>query len=64
MAQSPMSEISVAPVFIVLRSSTRSQSIAEQSSDVISTLAEPGARRRQGYLLYAEVVAGVSINLI
>ena len=64
MTQFSMPEIPVIPIFTVLRPSTRPQSIAEQSSDVISTLAEPGARRRQGYLLYAEVVAGVSINLI
>ncbi len=46
MAQSPMPEIPVTPIFTVLRPSTRLQSIAEQSSDVVSTLAEPGAQPR------------------
>jgi len=46
MAQSPIPEIPVTPIFTVLRPSTRPQSIAEQSSDVASTLAEPGAQPR------------------
>ena len=46
MSQSPMPEIPVAPVFTVLRSSTRTQSIAEQSNDVASALAELGAEPR------------------
>jgi len=46
MSQSPMPEIPVAPVFTVLRFSTRTQSIAEQSNDVASTLAEPGTEPR------------------
>jgi len=46
MAQSSMPEIPVTPIFTVLRPSTRPQSIAEQSSDVASTLAEPGAQPR------------------
>ena len=41
-----MPEIPVTPIFIVLRPSMRPQSIAEQSSDVASTLAEPGAQPR------------------
>ena len=46
MAQSPIPEIPVTPIFTVLRPSTRPQSIAEQNSDVIFTLAEPGAQFR------------------
>ncbi len=46
MAQSPIPKIPVTPIFTVLRPSTRPQSIAEQSSDVASTLAEPGAQPR------------------
>jgi len=39
-----MPEISVAPVFTVLRSATRIQSIAEQSSDVVFIMAERGIK--------------------
>ncbi len=44
MSQSPMLEISVAPIFTVLRPATRIQSIAEQSSDVAFTITERGTK--------------------
>ena len=46
MAQSPIPEIPVISIFTILRPSTRPQSIAEQSSNVVFTLAEPGAQSR------------------
>ncbi len=41
-----MLEIPVISIFTILCLSTRPQSIAEQNSDVIFTLAEPGAQFR------------------